>query len=263
MGGLSKKLKITHITFLLGTLAIAGVPPLAGFFSKDEILAKAYYGDGMFVFILLAITSVVTAVYMFRLYFLTFHGEFRGTDKQKEHLHESPATMTVPLIILAILSCVGGFLGLSSEHHFATDFLSKVLLNKHIQHPSHEFEIIILIVSVVVLAIIIFATRHYYISKKKIPVALEEEVGLEKILSRKYYVDEIYNVVFQKPIEWLSGFTHSIIDRKFIDGMVNISGRGVDFCGSYLRRIQSGNVEYYLLAMVVGVISFLVIYQLV
>ncbi len=268
MGGLSKKLKITHITFLLGTLAIAGVPPLAGFFSKDEILAKAFYGNGMFVFILLALTSVVTAVYMFRLYFLTFHGEFRGTDKQKEHLHESPATMTIPLILLAILSCVGGGLGLSylfthSHHNFISTFLEKVVNNKQLPEASHEFEIIILIVSVVVLAIIIFATRHYYISKKNMPVALEAEVGLEKILSRKYYVDEIYNAVFQKPIEWLSGFAHTIIDRKYIDGIVNISGKGVDYCGNYLRRVQTGNVEYYLLAMVVGVISFLVIYQLV
>lgn len=266
MGGLSKKLKITHFTFLLGTLAIAGIPPLAGFFSKDEILAKAYYGNGILVFVLLAITSVITAVYMFRLYFLTFHGEFRGTEEQKHHLHESPATMTIPLIVLAILSCIGGFLGLSSlfsHHHFVDEFLGKVLINANIPHPSHFFELVVLIVSVVVLAIIILATRNYYISKKKLPVALDEETGLGKVLSRKYYFDEIYNMIFQKPIEWLSDFTHNFIDRKFIDGIVNISGKGVDFCGSYLRRVQSGNVEYYLLAMVLGVISFLVIYQLV
>lgn len=266
MGGLSKKLKITHFTFLLGTLAIAGIPPLAGFFSKDEILAKAYYGNGILVFVLLAVTSVITAIYMFRLYFLTFHGEFRGTEEQKHHLHESPATMTIPLIVLAILSCVGGFLGLSSlfsHHHFVDEFFGKVLINANIPHPSHFFELVVLIVSVVVLAIIILATRNYYVSKKKLPVAIDEETGLGKVLSRKYYFDEIYNMIFQKPIEWLSDFTHNFIDRKFIDGIVNISGKGVDFCGSYLRRVQSGNVEYYLLAMVLGVISFLVIYQLV
>ena len=266
MGGLSKKLKITHITFLLGTLAIAGVPPLAGFFSKDEILAKAYYGNGMVVFVLLALTSIVTAIYMFRLYFLTFHGEFRGTEEQKHHLHESPATMTIPLILLAILSCVGGFLGLSSlftHHHFVDEFLGKVLINAHIPHPSEFYEIVVLVVSVVILAIVIFATRRYYVSNKNIPVAIEEETGVEKILSHKYYFDEIYNAVFLKPIEWLSRFAHDFMDRKFIDGIVNFSGKGVTVCGKYLRQVQSGNVEYYLLAMVVGVITFLVIYQLV
>ncbi len=266
MGGLSKKLKITHITFLLGTLAIAGVPPLAGFFSKDEILAKAYYGNGIVVFVLLALTSIVTAIYMARLYFLTFHGEFRGTEEQKHHLHESPVTMTIPLILLAILSCVGGFLGLSSlfyHHHFVDEFLSKVLINAHIPHPSELFEIIVLVVSVIILVIIIFATRRYYVSNKNIPVAIEEETGVEKILSHKYYFDEIYNKLILKPIEWLSSFAHDFMDRRFIDGIVNFSGKGVTVCGKYLRLVQSGNVEYYLLAMVVGVITFLVIYQLV
>ena len=266
MGGLRKKLKITHFTFLLGTLAIAGVPPLAGFFSKDEILAKAYYGNGVFVFVLLALTSVVTAVYMFRLYFLTFHGEFRGTEEQKIHLHESPATMIIPLIVLAVLSCIGGFLGLSSlfsHHHFVDEFLGKVLVNVTIPHPTHLFEIVVLIVSIIGLAIIIFATRHYYIAKKNMPVPLEEETGIGKVLSRKYYFDEIYTMIFLKPIEWISNFSHSFIDRKFIDGVVNFSGRGITVCGNYLRRVQTGNVEYYLFAMVIGVIAFLVIYQLV
>jgi NADH-quinone oxidoreductase subunit L len=266
MGGLSKKLKITHFTFLLGTLAIAGVPPLAGFFSKDEILTKAFYGNGMLVFILLAITSVITAVYMFRLYFLTFHGEFRGTEEQKHHLHESPSTMTIPLIILAILSCVGGGLGLSSlfsHHHFADTFLSSVLTNANIPHPSHLFEIVVLVVSVVLLAIIIFITRSYYTKKQNVPTSADEETGLGRILSKKYYFDEIYNTLIQKPIEWLSNFAHDFIDRKFIDGIVNLSGRGVTVCGNYLRRVQTGNVEFYLLAMVVGVIAFLIIYQLV
>jgi NADH-quinone oxidoreductase subunit L len=266
MGGLSKKLKITHFTFLLGTLAIAGVPPLAGFFSKDEILAKAFYGNGILVFILLAVTSVITAVYMFRLYFLTFHGEFRGTEEQKHHLHESPSTMTIPLIILAILSCVGGGLGLSSlfsHHHFADTFLSSVLTNANIPHPSHLFEIVVLVVSVVLLAIIILMTRSYYTKKQNVPTSADEETGFGRILSKKYYFDEIYKTLIQKPIEWLSNFAHDFIDRKFIDGIVNISGRGVTVCGNYLRRVQTGNVEFYLLAMVVGVIAFLIIYQLV
>lgn len=173
--------------------------------------------------------------------------------------------MTIPLILLAILSCVGGFLGSSSlfsHHHIVDEFLSKVLINAHIPHPSELFEIIVLVVSVIILAIIIFATRRYYVSNKNIPVAIEEETGLEKILSHKYYFDEIYNKLILKPIEWLSSFSHDFMDRRFIDGIVNFSGKGVTVCGKYLRQVQSGNVEYYLLAMVVGVITFLVIYQL-
>jgi NADH-quinone oxidoreductase subunit L len=203
---------------------------------------------------------------MFRLYFLTFHGEFRGTEEQKHHLHESPSTMTIPLIILAILSCVGGGLGLSSlfsHHHFADTFLSSVLTNANIPHPSHLFEIVVLVVSVVLLAIIILMTRSYYTKKQNVPTSADEETGFGRILSKKYYFDEIYKTLIQKPIEWLSNFAHDFIDRKFIDGIVNISGRGVTVCGNYLRRVQTGNVEFYLLAMVVGVIAFLIIYQLV
>jgi len=266
MGGLSKKLKITHFTFLLGTLAIAGIPPLAGFFSKDEILAKVFLGNGLLVFVLLAITSLITAIYMFRLYFLTFHGEFRGTEEQKHHLHESPLTMTLPLIILAVLACGGGLLGLSplfSHHHIIDEFLGKVLLNANIPHPSHTFELTVLIVSIILLGIVIFATRRFYVSKNNIPIPLKDETGLGKVLGRKYYFDEIYNAVVLKPIEWLSDFSYLFIERKFIDGIVNLSGKGVTFCGNYLRKVQSGNVEYYLLGMVIGIVTFLVIYQLV
>jgi NADH-quinone oxidoreductase subunit L len=268
MGGLSKKLKITHFTFLLGTLAITGIPPLAGFFSKDEILAKVYYGlpSGPIIFTLLAITSVLTAIYMFRLYFLTFHGKFRGTEAQAHHLHESPLTMTIPLMVLAVLSCIGGFLGLSSlfsHHHYIDHFFAKVLFNKEIPHPSHLFEMAVLIVSVVVLAMIIFATRRYYVTKENIPVTPQEETGVAKVLSNKYYLDEIYQTLILKPIEWISGFAYKIIDKTLIDGIVNLSGKGVNLFGSTLRKVQTGNIEFYLMAMVFGVISFLIIYQLV
>ena len=134
---------------------------------------------------------------MFRLYFLTFHGEFRGTEEQKNHLHESPATMTIPLVLLAVLSCIGGFLGLSSlfsHHHFVDEFLGKVLTNAHIPHPSEIFEIAVLIISVVLLAIIILATRRYYISNKNIPISIEDETGVERILSHKYYFDDYQNI---------------------------------------------------------------------
>src|SRR5204863_6011056 len=129
MGGLKKKLPVTFFVFLIGVLAISGVPPFAGFFSKDEILAKAHIQSN-FLFTLLSITSVITAVYMFRLFFLTFFGMFRGTHEQEHHLHESPKVMTLPLIVLAILSALGGFIGMPAiftEKHVFDHFLEPVL----------------------------------------------------------------------------------------------------------------------------------------
>ncbi len=169
-------------------------------------------------------------------------------------------------MVLAILSCIGGFLGLSSlfsHHHFIDHFFTNVLFNKPIPHPTHFFELVVLIVSVVVLAIIIFTTRRYYVSKENIPVTPEQETGLAKVLSNKYYLDEIYQTLILKPIEWVSGFAFKIIDKTIIDGVVNFSGKGVNFLGSTLRKVQTGNIEFYLMAMVFGVISFLILYQLI
>src|SRR5690606_17038586 len=131
MGGLGKHMKVTQITFLIGCLAIAGIPGFSGFFSKDEILA-ATFAHNKAIYVLGLIGAMMTAFYMFRLYTLTFTGKFRGTHEQEHHLHESPAAMTLPLIILAILSVVGGFVGLPavfSEHHTLSSFLSSVVTN--------------------------------------------------------------------------------------------------------------------------------------
>jgi NADH-quinone oxidoreductase subunit L len=264
MGGLKKSLPITHITFLIGTLAIAGIPPLSGFISKDEILAKVYYGTGSLPFILLCITAVLTATYMFRLYFLTFLGDFRGTHDQKHHLHESPKTMTIPLIILAILSVIGGFLGtpewmnhILGTEHILDKYLS-LLHNKGIIHPSEIFEYVVLFVSIIVVAIIWFTVKSFYISKKQLPENDEDEKGFAKLLSKKYYIDEIYNTLFVKPIEAISEFTHNFIDKMLVDGGVNLFGSGVKEGGKTLRWLQSGKLEYYIMGMVVGLLLILV-----
>ena len=128
MGGLRMKLPVTHFTFLIGCIAIAGIPPFAGFFSKDEILSVVW-AKGPFMFIMLAFAALLTAIYMFRLYFLTFHGSFRGGSHAEEHLHESPALITFPLIVLAVLAAVGGALGLPEffhANHFLKNFLNPV-----------------------------------------------------------------------------------------------------------------------------------------
>lgn len=264
MGGLKKALPITHLTFLIGTMAIAGIPPLSGFISKDEILAKVYYGGGSMVFTLLCITSVMTAVYMFRLYFLTFSGKFRGTHEQEHHLHESPASMTIPLVVLAVLSILGGFLGtpawmnhLLGTSHTLDHYLS-FLMNKGIQEPSEIFEYTVLLVSIAVIAIIIYMVRNVYVAKNTIPESDADEKGLSKMLSRKYYIDEIYNTLFVKPLEMISDFTHKVLDRSIVDGLVNSVGGGVKESGKMLRWLQSGNLEFYITGMVIGLILILV-----
>ncbi|MCC6721518.1 MAG: NADH-quinone oxidoreductase subunit L [Bacteroidia bacterium] len=266
MGGLSKKLKITNITFLLGTLAITGVPLLSGFFSKDEILSKAFYGNGILVFSLLAITSVITAIYMFRLYFLTFKGNFRGTEEEKHHLHESPATMTIPLIVLSVLACVGGILGLSSlfsHNHFISSFLKNVTYDKHIPHPSITFEFTIIAVSIAVLAVIIYLCYNKFSKNYSSNNEDANQNSLSKLLSNKFYFDEIYDFIFVRPILNISELLYSFIDRNFIDRIVNFSGTLVSFGSNNLRKIQSGKLEYYLLAMVLGIVSFLILIQIV
>lgn len=264
MGGLKKALPITHLTFLIGTMAIAGIPPLSGFISKDEILAKVFYGGGPFVFALLCITSILTATYMFRLYYLTFAGKFRGTHEQEHHLHESPATMTIPLIVLAVLSVVGGFLGTPSwmNHILGTshtlDHYLSFLMNKGIQEPSEVFEYTVLLVSIAIVAIIIFMVRNIYVNKQTVPESDADEKGLSKLLSHKYYIDEIYQTLFVKPLEMISDFTHKILDRSLVDGVVNGVGSGVKESGKMLRWLQSGNLEFYITGMVIGLILILV-----
>lgn len=261
MGGLAKALPITHTTFLIGTLAISGVPFFSGFFSKDEILAMAQ-GHSDLVFTLLAITSIVTAVYMFRLYFLVFRGNFRGTHHQKEHLHESPVSMTIPLIILAVLSAVGGFLGMPgwmSENHVLNHFLHPIVEGSTHFHPSEFFEFTVLGVSILVLAMIIMGARNYYISKSNVPEADEAEQGMSKVLSHKYYIDELYNIIFVKPIEALSRFLHKVVDNQIVDGLVNGIAWSVKQGASAFRLLQEGKLEWYMIGMVVGFIIILAI----
>ena len=266
MGALKKVLPITHLTFLIGTLAIVGLPPFAGFFSKDEILAKAWmYSPIMFV--ILAITSVLTAVYMFRLYWLTFYGEFKGSEHQKNHLHESPATMTLPLIVLAVLSAVGGFIGMPElfhAPHFLNEFLAPVIFKSSHEEASHTFEIMLMSVSVILLAIIMYATYSYYVTKKVKPEEDSEELdSFAKLLTNKYYVDEIYAAIITKPLDKLAAFVYKYIDQGLIDGTVNNTGTALNSISGQLRKLQNGNIGAYIFAMVIGIITILVLTMII
>ena len=266
MGALKKVLPITHLTFLIGTLAIVGLPPFAGFFSKDEILAKVWmYSPIMFV--ILAITSVLTAVYMFRLYWLTFYGEFRGSEHQKNHLHESPVTMTLPLIVLAVLSAVGGFIGMPElfhAPHFLNEFLSPVIFKSSHEEASHTFEILLMSVSVILLAIIMYATYSYYVTKKVKPEEDSEELdSFAKLLTNKYYVDEIYAAIITKPLDKLAAFVYKYIDQGLIDKTVNNTGTALNGISGQLRKLQNGNIGAYIFAMVIGIITILVLTMII
>lgn len=251
MGGLHKHMKITSITFLIGCLAIAGIPGFSGFFSKDEILAGAF-SHSPIIFSLVLFAALLTAFYMFRLYIITFTGTFRGTHDQEHHLHESPSAMTLPLIILAILSVVGGFIGVPEVlggNHWLASYLSPVVKSAT-HHLEHSTEYMLMgITTVLVLISITFA----WVKFKNYKVSGESK-GLGKILENKWYVDELYQVTIVNPLKSISAFFNNIIETKFIDGAVNGVGKLVTYSSRQLRWLQSGQVGAYVLLMVIGML---------
>jgi NADH-quinone oxidoreductase subunit L len=265
MGGLRKHLPVTFWTFLVATLAISGIFPLSGFFSKDEILAhvfehnKIMWGIGLF-------TSMMTAFYMFRLLFVTFFGEFRGTHDQKHHLHESPATMTIPLIILAVLSAIGGLLniphvlggGESLAHFMAPLFELSKQVNPDLfeGHLDHSTEYILMGVSVGAAVLSILFAYNLFMSKKVVPAADKDVTGFPKVLQNKYYVDEFYEAVFVNPMRKLSDLLYSF-GEFLIDLVVNGTGRLVQFLSGRLRLLQTGETGFYVFAMVLGILVIL------
>ena len=266
MGGLKKKLPITFLTILIGTLAIAGVPPFAGFFSKDEILA-ASFGYSIPVFIVMSFTSVLTAFYMFRMLFLTFYGSFRGTKDQAHHLHESPKNMTIPLMILAILSTVSGFIGLPeifSEHHSLKEYLqgSFILSDAKfsLDHPSHALEYSIIAVSIVLVgAIFLFAKNRYAKNEYLLPQEESNMSFMQRISYRKFYIDEFYNAIITQPLNKLSIWFYQTVDKSGINGIVNLVSRITVEGSKNLRTIQTGYTGFYLFAMVAGIIIILLL----
>ena len=259
MGGLHKHMKITSITFLIGCLAISGIPGLSGFFSKDEILAGAFgvHGYGKILYGITLFAALLTAFYMFRLYFITFTGKFRGTHEQEHHLHESPAAMTIPLIVLAILSVIGGFVGVPEAlggHHELAAFLSPVVRAAE-HHLDHTTEYILMGLSTVLVIIaILFAWSKYKNYKQE-----SEATGFGKVLQNKWYVDELYQSVIVNPLKSLSAFFNNVLEKKGIDGVVNGVGRAVQYSSRQLRLLQSGQVGLYVLLMVIGMLALFII----
>jgi len=267
MGGLRKKLPITHLTFLIGTLAIAGFPLLSGFYSKDEILGHALEQSPI-LYGTLMISVALTAAYMFRLYFLVFHGEFRGGATLGSHVHESKPIMTMPLVVLAILSVFGGLLNLpgiflsKGTHwlsHFLnshTDGLEKI---KEAHAEPNTTMALMAVASTMTILILIWAYNNYA-KKKKIALADNELVGWQLWSNSKLYLDELYDLLFVKPIEWLSKTCYAIVEIKVLNqgvfGLANLFGK----TGSLIRNWQTGLLSSYLFWMVFGLIGLISYY---
>ena len=265
MGGLRGKLPITFITMLIGTLAISGIPPFAGFFSKDEILANTF-AQSPLMYVLGVIAAMFTSFYMFRLLFLTFYGKFRGTSDQEHHLHESPPSMTVPLIVLAVLSVIGGFLNVPESlggSHWLANYLAPIFEKSAAIMPVVEMkgstEIILMCVSVGS-AVLAFLYAYIKYSKNgEVPSPDGENRNFLVNLSyNKFYVDEIYDAIIRKPLDALSDFLYNVIDKIGIDGLVNGIGESPVVASKGLRLLQTGNVGFYIFMMVAGIIAVLV-----
>jgi NADH-quinone oxidoreductase subunit L len=259
MGGLRKYLPVTYPVFLIGAIAIAGVPLFSGFFSKDAILTSAYAQGQYFVWGLGILGAVLTAFYMFRLIFLTFHGKERLDPSVKAHLHESPPVMTIPLVILAFFSVVAGYIGLpvvlGKNANWINHFLNPVIEAGHEAHLSIGMEWLLILISVVVALFGIFMAYIFYIRKTQIPHNLVARFPfIYKLLYNKYYVDEIYNATFVNPMIKGSEIVYKHFDLKVIDGAVNGTAASAGFFGRIFSYFQTGLIKDYALVFLLGVI---------
>jgi NADH-quinone oxidoreductase subunit L len=279
MGGLWKKIPITFGTFGIATLAIAGVPGLSGFFSKDEILWQAFSSShGHFLlWAVAAVAAGMTAFYMFRALFMTFFGESRVDEHVKHHIHESPKIMTVPLIILAFLSIVGGYVGvphvLNGANHIH-EFLAPVLGGGAESAKAHAgvtfvsqawasgggsgghsatLEYIMMAISVGIAFIGIGIAYVFYVKNPALPkLAAEKLKGLYKLVLNKYYVDELYEVLFIKSLKGLGIGLWRGFDEFIIDGTVNGIAYLIGWISGVMRRMQTGLVQNYAFSMIIG-----------
>ncbi len=262
MGGLRRHLPLTYPTFLIGAIAIAGVPFLSGFFSKDAILTQAFAQGQYFLWALGLMGAVLTAFYMFRLVFLTFFGEERLDPHAREHLHESPRVMTMPLVILAFFSVVAGYVGLpvilGERANLFGRFLEPVIHPGHEAHLSVGAEWLLILASVAVALCGIYIAYIFYLKSPRTPHRIVARFpAIYKLLYNKYYVDEIYNAAFVKPLVSGSRVVYDNFDLRVIDGTIDGTAAATGLAGKVLSFIQSGLVKDYALAILLGVVIFL------
>jgi NADH-quinone oxidoreductase subunit L len=266
MGGLKDKMKTTYYTFLIGCIAIAGIPPLSGFFSKDEIMMHLFTNGafGKVFWALGMIAAFMTAFYMFRLLFITFFGKFRGTHEQEHHVHESPTLMTMPLIVLAILSIGGGLIGVPEVfglgEHWLKEWLEPILLKSELAHIyinelSHRGELLLMAIAVIIafLGIILAWSLYKNYDAKK------QNKGIAKFLEDKWLFDEAYDNAIVKPTFAAANVLKTNVEEQVIDGAVNGVGKLLHAASNRLRYLQSGMVGFYLFIMVAGIIALAIL----
>ena len=262
MGGLKKAMPITFATMLIASLAISGVPLFSGFFSKDEILLVAFHHN-IPLWVIGSIASIMTAFYMFRLMFLTFFKEFRGTVEEKHHLHESPSLITIPLIVLAFLATVGGLISLPGNS-WLNDYLTPILPKlATAAHHLGTTEYILMAIAVVGGLVGIGLAYAKYIKKNTVPTEDARITGFSKVLYNKYYVDEIYDAIIVKPINVLSLFFRDTVETG-LSALVFGFGKVTNEISYQGKKLQTGSIGLYLFAFVIGlcaIVSYLFLAQ--
>jgi NADH-quinone oxidoreductase subunit L len=252
MGGLRKEMPWTFRTFLIGTLAIAGIPGLAGFFSKDMILASVWNSPnyGRILWAVGLFVAAMTSFYMFRLLILTFTGRARYTHHDVHHAHESPAPMLIPLIVLAVLSVVGGYVGVPPAlggHEPIVEFLNVGAPAAESAEHGLAVEWMLMAASVLAAGVGLAIAFVFYIARPELPARLATAASsLYSILTHKFYVDEIYDAILVLPVVVTARqFLWQLVDATVIDGTVNGIGYAVRSSAAGLRRMQTGNVRIY------------------
>jgi NADH-quinone oxidoreductase subunit L len=286
MGGLWKKIPITYGTFLVGCLAIAGVPGLSGFFSKDEIMWKLYANNNgnLLLWGIGALTAGMTAFYMFRMFFRTFHGECKASEEVKHHIHESPKVMTIPLMILAVLSIVGGYVGVPqllggsnrieqwlepvfghhaaaapAAHAVSVNFVSQAWASGS-EAGAHEggAEWMLMKAAVIIAILGIFVAYYLYVRRPAIPEGFVKTFPrIFATVNNKYYVDELYGFVFVRGLFAVGRFCKRVVDEIIIDGAINGVAYLLHGVGRIVRLLQTGYVQGYAFAMIIGAIMVL------
>ena len=256
MGGIAPRMLVTTVTFLVGAVGLAGIPPFAGFFSKDSILAAAFHEGYRALWAILLLGVLLTAFYTARLVLLAFFGSPRMSKEQAHHVHESPAVMTVPLAVLAILTAVAGIVAVPSSHGTTFErFMAPVLPFKAGEHGGLA-ELALAAVSVLTALIGVFVAWLMYgrgqVDAQKIGVATNP---IHRLILNKYYVDEIYDALIVRPIYHLCLWCARVFDVKVIDGLVNGVASAVVVWALALRRIQTGFVMNYALGMLLGAVA--------
>ncbi len=259
MGGLKKYIPITYWTFLIGTLAISGFPFLSGMISKDEILVAAFAKNPIY-WVILFVLAAITAAYMFRMFYLTFYGNFRGSEEQKHHLHESPLNMTLPLLVLAVLSVIGGWINLphfighgdfTQLTHWLKPVLTEASFNQmeaNVKDVSFNTEMILLALTILMFFAVWLYIRNLYVNKGKLALPEAQYKGWEKLSTNKLYIDELYNVGFVKTTEGM-GNAGKMFDEQVLSPAGEFIGDGAEDSGKAMKKFQNGNVENYVLIM--------------